>query len=199
MIYLTLILLSSAFLLYYKNSKIINKKLHRRKNILLNSAWYLFIIVFLGQLGPIIGYFSAFWFDKDVLTAIQKSAGKADLISCATAILAGGTFFLVKEYNSSQEIKGRKIKSILILISSVLGLACIGITAQLLAENGLNNETQKMVHWVIYIAALIIAFVLWIYEEWQGTAAEVVEEIEDSAMSLTKKSNALSKINGMKI
>lgn len=198
MIYLALLSLI-LIILCYRYSSTIKKNLSRRPIVLLDGIWYLFIIVFLGQLGPIIGYLSAFWFEKDVLSEIQKSAGKAELISCATAILAGGTFFLVKEYNSSLEIKERKTKSILILLSAVLGLTSIGITAQLLAQNGLNNTVQKILHWIVYAAALVMAFVLWVYEEWQGTAEEEIKEIADGATNLTKKSKTLSEVDGMKV
>lgn len=183
----------------FRNYSAIREKIFRRPIVWLDGVWYVFIIVFLGQLGPIIGYLSAFWSGKNVLDGIQESAGKAELISCATAILAGGTFFLVKEYNSSQEIRERKTKSVLILLSAVLGLACIGITAQLLAQPGLGSTTQKVTHWIIYVSALIMAFVLWIFEEWQGTAAEEVKKIEDDAKDLTAKSKNLSEVDGMKV
>lgn len=200
MVYLvTIFLLIVAIYFCFKNFPNLKKKVFRRPIVWLDGVWYLFIIVFLGQLGPIIGYLSAFWFGHDVLNEIQKSAGKAELISCATAILAGGTFFLVKEYNSSQEIKERKIKSVLILVSAVLGLACIGVTAQLLAQNGLDNPTQKVTHWVVYIASLIMAFVLWVYEAWQGTAEEEVKNIARDAKDITEKSKSVSQVDDMRV
>lgn len=200
MIYVVTILLLIAVIYFcFKNFSGIKKKILRRPIVWLDGVWYLFIIVFLGQLGPIIGYLSAFWFGNDVLSEIQTSAGKAELISCATAILAGGTFFLVKEYNSSQEIKERKIKSVLILISAVLGLACIGITAQLLAQNGLDNQAQKVTHWIVYVSALIMAFILWVYEEWQGTAEEEVKNIARDAKDITEKSKSVSQVDDMKV
>lgn len=200
MIYVVTILLLIVVIYFcFKNFSGIKKKILRRPIVWLDGVWYLFIIVFLGQLGPIIGYLSAFWFGNDVLGEIQTSAGKAELISCATAILAGGTFFLVKEYNSSQEIKERKIKSVLILISAVLGLACIGITAQLLAQNGLDNQAQKVTHWIVYVSALIMAFILWVYEEWQGTAEEEVKNIARDAKDITEKSKSVSQVDDMKV
>jgi hypothetical protein len=199
MIYFVVLLLIVALCFFFRYSSAIKKNVFRRPVVWLDGVWYIFIIVFLGQLGPIIGYLSAFWFGKSVLGAIEESAGRAELISCATAILAGGTFFLVKEYNSSQEIKERKAKSVLILISAILGLACIGITAQLLAQNGLSSTSQKITHWIFYVGALVMAFVLWVFEEWQGTAAGALKEIEHDAKDLTVKSKHLSEVDGMKV
>lgn len=171
----------------------------RKKHFFLDGIWYIFIIVFLGQLGPIIGYASAFWNDGDVLAEISKSAGKADLITCATAILAGGTFFLIKEYNSSDQINQRGVKSIIILLTSLIGLVCIGIAATLLAKNGFESKKQEILHWTFYGLALTMAFFLWIFDELQGSAKEAIKIIADDSKNITDQSKKTSEIDGIRI
>ncbi len=196
-IFLTILVV--ALLLLYKFRGNVRNIFSSHSRIFLNICWYLFIIVFIGQLGPLIGYASAFWNGKDVLVTIQESAGKAELLTCATAILAGGTFFLVREYNSPQQINNRGMKSFLILLSALLGLLCIGLTAQLLTKNGFENNKQKIVHWILYFFALLMAFLLWIFEELQGTADQEMKKISQDVSDLTEKSRDNEKINGVKV
>lgn len=165
----------------------------------LNTAWFFFIVVGMGQLGPFIGYAAAYWADKSVIDAIQESAGKAELLTCATAILAGGTFFLVKEYNSPGNIENRFLKSFALLWSAMLGLLCILTTAELLTTPGFETEKQSWVHWILYIFAIITAFLLWLLEEMQGSAQHAVQMIAVEAENLTEKSRQELTAAGLKI
>lgn len=165
----------------------------------LNTAWFFFIVVAMGQLGPFIGYAAAYWSDKSVIDAIQVSAGKAELLTCATAILAGGTFFLVKEYNSPGNIENRFLKSFALLWAAILGLLCILTTAQLLTTPGFASDKQSWVHWILYILAIITAFLLWLLEEMQGSAQHAVQMIAAEAETLTEKARAESTAAGLKI
>ncbi len=158
------------------------------KRSTLNTSWFLFIIIGMGQLGPFIGYAAAFWNGMPVIHAIQESAGKAELLTCATAILASGTFFLVKEYNSPGNIENRSLKSFALLWASFLGLLCILTTAQLLADPGFSSLKQSLVHWIIYFLAIMTAFLLWILEEMQETAQEVVQSIAAESERLIDQS-----------
>ena len=63
----------------------------------LNAFWYIFIILIIGQIGPIIGYAKAIWSGSPVLQKIDESAARGELLTCAIAILAAGTYFLIKE------------------------------------------------------------------------------------------------------
>lgn len=175
-------------------------KWHRHYNrFLLNVFWYAFIIVFLGQLGPIIGYAQTYWDGGNVWGEITKSAGKADLITCATAILAGGTFFLVREYNADGQIGRRGIKSTLILLASLIGLGCIGIAANLLASTKFSTDRQELLHWGFYASAIVLAFILWIFEELQGTANQEIREVVQTSKDITAQSKENVVVKGVKL
>lgn len=165
----------------------------------LNAAWFCFIVVAMGQLGPFIVYAAAYWSNKSVIMAIQESAGRAELLTCATSILAGGTFFLAKEYNSPGSIDNRFLKSFALLWSAILGLFCILTTAQLLTTPGFATEKQSWIHWILYVLAIITAFLLWLLEEMQGTAQQAVQMIATEADNLTEKSHIESTAAGLKI
>ncbi len=165
----------------------------------LDAAWFLFIVVGMGQLGPFIGYAAAYWSDQSVIDAIQESAGKAELLTCATAILAGGTFFLVKEYNAPGNIENRFLKSFALLWSAVLGLLCILTTAQLLTTPGFASAKQSWVHWALYVCAIITAFLLWLLEEMQGSAQHAMQVIAAESENLTEKARVESSAAGLKI
>lgn len=171
----------------------------QNKKRALNTAWFFFIVVGMGQLGPFIGYAAAYWGDRSVIDAIQSSAGKAELLTCATAILAGGTFFLVKEYNSPGNIENRFIKSFALLWAAVLGLLCILTTAQLLTTPGFTSDKQSWIHWILYLLAIITAFLLWLLEEMQGSAQQAVQQIAAEAGSLTEKARTESTAGAFKI
>lgn len=171
----------------------------QNKKRALNTAWFFFIIVGMGQLGPFIGYAAAYWSDRSFLHTIQQSAGKAELITCATAILASGTFFLVKEYNSPGNIENRFLKSFALLWSGFLGLLCILTTAQLLSTPGLISVKQSWVHWILYALAIITAFLLWLLEEMQGTAQHAIQLIANESESLTEQASKQSTVEGVKL
>jgi uncharacterized membrane protein YjfL (UPF0719 family) len=177
------------------------KNIFNSKNrIFVNSLWYFFVIIFLGQLGPIIGYAVVFWDSGPIVVKIQDSAGKAELLTCATAILAGGAFFLIREYNSYSQIRNRNLKSWIILWTAFLGLVCILATAKLLANPGLSNDRQSYIHWGLYSLTLLTSFSLWLMEEMQGTAVEEVQKLEKGAVEMTKKSaDSDSLDNGVKL
>lgn len=196
-IFIILLILGFIYIINNNTYNQIIKLIKKNSRFFLDVIWYVFIILFLGQLGPIIGYAVAFWDGQDIIAEINKSAGKADLITCATAILAGGTFFLVKEYNSSDQINKRGIKSLLILLASIIGLGCIGIAAKLLAKNGFSTETQEYLHWTFYTLAVVMAFVLWVFEEMQGTAKQAIEKVADDSNKLTEQSKNNSAIDGV--
>lgn len=165
----------------------------------LNAAWFFFIVVGMGQLGPFIGYAAAYWSDKSVVDSIQVSAGKAELLTCATAILAGGIFFLVKEYNSPGNIENRFLKSFALLWSAILGLLCILTTAQLLTTPGFSSIKQSWVHWILYFVAIVTAFLLWLLEEMQGSAQHAVQMIAAEAEDLTEKARSEKTAEGLKV
>ena len=120
-------------------------------------------------------------------------------MSIVTAILAGGTFFLVKEYNSPGIIENRFLKSFALLWAAILGLLCILTTAQLLTTPGFASEKQSWVHWILYILAIITAFLLWLLEEMQKSAQQEVEMMAAEAEALTDQARAKSSAAGLRI
>lgn len=180
-----------------KLEKMISNPLTKKR--VLNAAWFFFIVVGMGQLGPFIGYAAAYWSDQSIINSIQLSAGKAELLTCATAILAGGIFFLVKEYNSPGNIENRFLKSLALLWSAILGLLCILTTAQLLMTPGFASLKQSWVHWTLYFFAIITAFLLWLLEEMQGSAQHAVQMIATEAENLTEMARSETTTEGIKI
>ncbi|MCT0219228.1 hypothetical protein KQ304_09490 [Synechococcus sp. CS-1329] len=113
--------------------------------------------------------------------------------------MAGATFFLVKEYNSPANIENRFLKSFALLWAAVLGLLCILTTAQLLTTPGFASDKQSWLHWILYMCAIITAFLLWLLEEMQGSAQHEVRMIASEAGNLTEKARSESTAAGMKI
>lgn len=169
------------------------------KTTLIDTCWYFFIIIVVGQLGPLIVYATAVWNGTSVVEKIQESAGKAELLTCATAILAAGVFFLVKEYNSAEKIGDREIKSLALLWSAVLGLMYVLATVQLLAKNGFSSPLQSWIHWVLYGLTMITAWGLWLLEESQEPAAKEIAAIAAEANNLTARGDKTTTSTGMKI
>lgn len=169
------------------------------KVTIIDTCWYFFIIIIVGQLGPLIVYAAALWNNQPVLSKIQESAGKAELLTCATAILAAGVFFLVKEYNSAEKIRNREVKSLALLWSAVLGLMCVLATVQLLAKNGFTTPLQSWIHWILYTLAMVTAWGLWLLEESQEPAAAEIKAIAKEADKLTVNAEQTTTSTGIKI
>ncbi|MFS8931747.1 hypothetical protein [Cupriavidus taiwanensis] len=179
---------------------------HKIKDILLekskpimNMAWYIFIIVIVGQIGPLIQYAKALWGGHSVWGEIRSSAAKGELLTCAIAILAAATFFLIKEYNSPDQIKNRAIKSFMLLWTIVCGLGCALISVQLLSSQKFASDLQSMLHWIFYSAAMVTAFLLWMLEEWQTTAAEEMRKLDRQAISMIDSSKRTKTSTGVKV
>jgi amino acid transporter len=169
------------------------------KTTMIDTCWYFFIIIVVGQLGPLIVYATAVWNGTPVVEKIQESAGKAELLTCATAILAAGVFFLIREYNSAEKIRDREIKSLALLWAAVLGLLCVLATVQLLAKNGFTSPLQSWIHWVLYGLTMATAWGFWLLEESQEPAAKEIAAIVKEANNLTAHGDKTTTSTGMKI
>lgn len=172
-----------------------------RKNKFLNVAWYAFIVLVIGQIGPIIGFARSFWLGGDVVGKIEESASKGELLTCAIAILAASTFFLVKEYNSSRPIEKRGLKSWLLLWTILCGFGCVLISVDLLSHGNtkFSTDLQRSLHWTLYVFSMVTAFFLWMLEEWQTSAIEETDEWNNNAASLIKESERETTISGTRI
>ena len=168
----------------------------------LNAFWYIFIILIIGQIGPIIGYAKAIWSGSPVLQKIDESAARGELLTCAIAILAAGTYFLIKEYNSSSsQIGNRPVKSWLLLWTIFCGFCCVLISVELLSnpEAKFSINSQRWLHWIFYISAMTTAFLLWMLEEWQTTAAEETSKWSEQSSDITIDSKKVKTSKGIRI
>lgn len=166
----------------------------------LNFLWYLFVIVLMGQLGPLMVSFSEFWRTGVFYVSIDKSAANGELILCSTAILASGIYFLVKEYNSrKKEIVWRSFKSVMLLWSSILGLTSIFVSYQLLSQHAFSSDLQTDIHWAVYWASLVTATVLWLMEELEAKAKTEVEQLKNASSTMTAAAMANTSVEGVKI
>ncbi|WP_167153153.1 hypothetical protein [Burkholderia sp. Cy-647] len=172
-----------------------------KRKQLLNAAWYVFIILIVGQIGPLIEYAKALWDGSSVLDKIEESAAKGELLTCAIAILAAGTYFLVKEYNSPAQIGNRIMKSSLLLWTILCGFGCVLISVQLLSASSsvFGAPLQRWLHWVCYGFAMITAFALWMLEEWQTSASEETGKWERNASSMTTESERVKTSTGLRV
>ncbi len=185
----------------WSKASALGKAMREKRKQLLNAAWYVFIILVVGQIGPLIGYARALWNGSSVLIKIEESAAKGELLTCAIAILAAGTYFLVKEYNSPAQIGNRVLKSGLLLWTMLCGFGCVLISVQLLSVSGSAFATplQRWLHWVCYGFAMVTAFALWMLEEWQTSAAEETGKWEQSASSITTQSERIKTSTGLRV
>jgi len=126
-----------------------------------------------------------------VFDALDQRAGKGDFILCSTAILAGATYFIVKEYNSIYELKpGREKKSLVVLLAIFFCFWGVLLAATLLMQQEFTNLFQRSVHWFVYSLSILLSFALWLIEYAGGDAQEVIRKIADSSMEITSKSAA---------
>lgn len=159
--------------------------------LLLNFLWFLFIVVFVGQLGPILVIASEIWSGGCLLEALDKRASNGEFILCSTAILAGATYFIVKEYNSIHELRsGRERKSIVVLMAIFFCLWGVVLAATLLMQRSFAADLQRLIHWTVYCCSILLAFVLWVIEYEAGNAQEVIRQMKESSDDLTERSSA---------
>ncbi len=169
------------------------------KTIATNFLWFMFIVVGMGQIGPLIGCALAYWDGASLFPVIDASAGRAELLTCAIAILAGATFFLVREYTSYDSIRYRRTKSLLLLLSVVVGALCILMTAVLLISPGFARDTQRTMHWMLYAAAIATSLLLYFVDESQDTSQDATQRLAASSEELTASSNRQTTPDGIKL
>jgi len=145
----------------------------------------------LGQLGPVLVIAAEIWNGGSLCIALDKRAGNGELILCSTAILAGATYFIVKEYNSIHELRsGREKKSIVVLLAIFFCLWGVILASTLLMQQSFNTPLQRWVHWTVYCCSLLLAFILWAIEYQAGSAQEVIRQMEEAAIDMTEQSAA---------
>lgn len=184
---------------------IIEAWLNQPKNII--TLWFIFIIFFIGQFGPISEAFILIWNGENWLSAFDKASSKGSLITCSTAILASSIIFLIKEYtlaknnnneNTSSDEKSKIArKSLSMLLTSIIGLFGIIFSTYLISGGKLDSNYQKLFHWIIYGTSLLLA-ILWFRIENEEIYANAFNKklIETSDLLNQDKRQAPSKSGG---
>ncbi len=158
--------------------------------------WFIFIIFFIGQFGPISEAFKLIWEGKNWFSALDKASEKGALITCSTAILASSIIFLVKEYtlaknnsndNPSDEEKAKIAKkSLSMLLTTIIGLFGIIFSTYLISGGVLENGFQKAFHWIVYILSLVLSLLWFKTENEEIFASAFNKQIIQSSDNLNK-------------
>lgn len=168
-------------------------------NMGINLRWFLFIVIFLGQLGPILTAFNAWWDGKTLTTEIINQASQGNFLLFTTALLASSSYFIVKEYINGTEIKNRAKKSRTLLYAAILGFAS-AITAFKLIQNPIfSGCLQFIVHWLIYALSILTSINLWNIETEESAKAEVQRWGKNSEKITQLSSSSDSTSSGLKI
>lgn len=154
---------------------------------LISLGWFLFIAVLLGQLGPILSIFNAWWDGKDGLEELQRQALQGNFIIFATSLLASSSFFLVREYGKKKEITNKHKKSTLLLFAAILGLLDAVIALKLLQSPTFTSCTQEALHWLAYSASILTSINFWKLEE-DESGMTVLTEINENTDKITQDS-----------
>lgn len=169
-------------------------------NLALNFMWFLFVVVIVGQMGPILVVASAFWGGEGVFDEIDRRAGNGELILCSTAILVGATYFIVKEYSSNSVLAaGRGHKSWAVLLAIIFSLWGVVLASGLLLDPGFKAGAQRAIHWFVYACSLLLSFFLWFIEYSDAPATQEVNEYDSRAKGMTRKSASQEQDAGVKV
>ncbi len=168
-------------------------------NMGINLRWFLFIVIFLGQLGPILTAFNAWWDGKILTTEIINQASQGNFLLFTTALLASSSYFIIKEYINGTEIKNRAKKSRTLLYAAILGFTS-DITAFKLIQNPVfSGCLQLIVHWLIYALSILTSINLWNIETEESAKAEVQKWGKNSEKITQLSSSSDSTSSGLKI
>ncbi|MGE6193111.1 hypothetical protein ACQKCL_19000 [Stutzerimonas stutzeri] len=168
-------------------------------NMGINLRWFLFIVIFLGQLGPILTAFNAWWDGKILTTEIINQASQGNFLLFTTALLASSSYFIIKEYINGTEIKNRAKKSRTLLYAAILGFTS-AITAFKLIQNPVfSGCLQLIVHWLIYALSILTSINLWNIETEESAKAEVQKWGKNSEKITQLSSSSDSTSSGLKI
>lgn len=185
---------------FFSFHKDVMRKKKRLGVFFLDFLWFLLIVLLLGQIGPILNILAGVWGGGDAVSEIMKGAAKGDLITCSTAILISGFYFMIREYHRREQvISFATAKSLLLLFAIVVGLPSVLLSSRLLSVPGLNTTLQQATHWVVYGCGLFVATLLWLIDELEVTAKEAIDESDQDAAEMTQQSTATLTKSGMKV
>jgi hypothetical protein len=173
--------------------------IRRIKFSLLDFFWFLFIAIVLGQLGSLFAIFDYWWSTKCLIEGIDQHAKTGNLIAFSTGLLASSGYFLVREYNRKREINNRTIKSILILLAVLFGVAGTLVLVKL-TQIAAVDDAHMRVHWFVYLASIIVSVCLWFVDEAEQPGSAFVNEINENSSSMTESASQKTQTSaGMKI
>lgn len=150
-------------------------------------GWFIFIAVLLGQFGPALSIFNAWWDGKDGLSELYRQAQQGTFIIFATSLLASSAFFLVRENGKKKGTPYKHRKSKLLLLAAILGILDALISMKLIQTPIFISCTQEILHWLAYAASILTSVSLWKLEE-DESGMEVLNEINESTDKLTQDS-----------
>lgn len=156
---------------------------------ILNFLWFVFITMFMGQLGVVLAAGWAFWNDQSVFEAIRLQADAGNLLTFSLALLAGSVYFMVKEFHDGNGFKFAYLKSPLLLISILVGFGGALISASLtISTEQRMTDIQWFWHWILYFLCVILSVFWWTLEIRQDALRKHNQEIKSQADDLTNKS-----------
>ena len=173
----------------------------RIRQVVLDFAWYIFIMIVVGQLGVVLAIGIAFWDEKPVWNAIIDQANSGNLLTFAVALIAGSGYFVIKEFHGDTGVKRAHLKSPLLLISIAVGLAGALVSASLTKTppGGAMTPTQLFWHWVLYSLCIMLSIFWWILEEGQGSVTDLGDDVKSNSRGMAKKSKATPQVTSTKV
>lgn len=165
----------------------------------INLRWFLFIVIFLGQLGPILTTFNSWWDGKPLLNEILNQAKQGNFLLFTTTLLASSSYFIIKEYTNGSEIKNRERKSRNLLYAALLGITSAIIAFKLIQLPNFNGCIQAILHWTVYLLSILTSINLWTIETEETAAGEVKKWDKNSEIITELSSSSESTSSGLKI
>ncbi|MCQ4280090.1 hypothetical protein NA643_13430 [Pseudomonas stutzeri] len=154
---------------------------------LLSLGWFLFIAVLLGQLGPILSIFNAWWDGKDALSELNRQARQGNFIIFAPSLLATSAYFLIRDYAQKNQISNKHRKLKLLLVAAALGLIDSVIALKLIQNPVFVSCAQEAFHWLAFLASILTSISFWRLEE-EESGIVVINEINENTEQLTHDS-----------
>lgn len=159
----------------------------------LNFIWYIFIMLFVGQLGVVLLIGVAFWQNTNILDTIIQQANSGNFLTFAVALLAGSCYFMIREFHDKEGIKRPYFKSPLLLLSIAAGFTGALLSASLTKSPAISmTESQNFLHWLLYGICILLSLIWWMIEEFQGSVKDLADEMNNNSKAITEKSKLRS-------
>lgn len=166
----------------------------------LDFAWYVAVVLVAGQLGVALRLMDGQWSNEPLEAVLREQATSGQFMTFASALLASSAYFVVREYNSSTGgIRFKGWKSLLILLSLVLGMLCIWLVVKLSTATEQPMDWQLRLHWLAYTASIVLALAWRWLEESNGSALRETEEWKQGSAELTSLATSTESVGNVKL